>query len=161
MSLVRVTMILVLAASAGCYRWVPHEGGPVPAGTDVRVRMTDAGSDAVGRRLGETEGSFTGPLAFWTDQAVAVTTTASISRPGFAPTLVTDTIDIPLAYLAGVDVKVLDRKNTTFLTAGIVVGAVGLVFATRALGGETDIVEGGGPPSEEAVIVRIPLGIGR
>ncbi len=161
MGLLRATLLLVLAATAGCYRWVPLEGGPVPEGTEVRVRLTDAGADELRRSSGANDGTFTGPLAYWNERLVGVTTTASIQRAGFAPTLLTDTIDVSVAYLAGVDVKVLDRKNTALLTVGIVAGAVGLVFGTRALGGETDIVEGGGPPSEEAVIVRIPFGIGR
>jgi hypothetical protein len=100
-------------------------------------------------------------MARWDDAQVAVTISTLVRRAGFPPTMITDTLDVARSLVAGIDVKVLDRKDTALMVAGVVGGAAALIFATRAFGGETDLVEGGGPPVEEAVIVRIPFGIGR
>lgn len=160
MGLARLVLLVALTASAGCYRWAPYEGEPLPIGTEVRVRVTNAGADELRRRFGSTDGTLSGPLARWDASQVSVTTTTMIRREGFAPTSVSDTLDVARSLVAGIDIKELDRKNTAFLVVGVVAGAAGLVLATRAFGGET-VPEGEGPPVEESVIVRIPLGIGR
>lgn len=160
MGLARLALLLVLTAPAGCYRWTSYEGDPVPPGTEIRIRATNAGAEEIRRRFGETDGAVSGPLARWDDAQVSVTISTLVRRAGFPPTTVTDTLDVARSQVAGIDVKVLDKKNTAFLVTGVVAGAAALVLATRAFGGETDI-EGEGPPVEEAVIIRIPLGIGR
>lgn len=161
MGLARLALLLVVIAPAACYQWTPYDGDPAPVGTEIRVRTTNAGAEEIRRRFGETDGTVSGPVARWDDAQVSVTLSTLVRRAGFPPTMVTDTLDVAQIHVAGIDVKVLDRKNTAFLVAGIVGGAATLIFATRAFGGDNNLEEGGGPPVEEAVIVRIPLGIGR
>lgn len=159
MGLRRAMLLLTLSLSPACYRWVPHEG-TLPAGTEIRVRVTDTGSDDLRRRYGANEGFVSGPLAIWSEDEVAVLAQTLLTRPGFPSTTVTDTVEVPARYVAGIDVKELDGKNTAFFTAGILAGGVGLVLATRWLGGSSEANEGDIPPPEEAIIVRIPLRIG-
>ena len=160
MSLARLALLLVLTVPAGCYRWAPYDGDPVPVGTEIRVRATAAGAEDMRRRFGETDGTVSGPVAKWDDAQVSVTISTLVRRAGFPATTVNDTLDVSRSHIAGIDVKVLDQRTTVFLVSGVVAGAAALILATRAFGGETD-VEGGGPPVEEAVIIRIPFGIGR
>jgi hypothetical protein len=162
MRMVRATLLIAIAvATAGCYRWVPYEGPPVPAGTDVRLRLTNTASDSLRRVYGPNDGTISGPLARWNDANVSVLTETLITRPGFAATVLADTIHVSAFQMVGVDLKQLDKRKTGFLSAGIVAGALGLVFATRAFGGDSNDNEGGGPPIDESLIVRIPIRIGR
>lgn len=153
----RSTLLLCLVLSAGCHRWVPHDGTPVPEGTDVRVRVTDAGSDELQSRFGPNDGSVDGPVAYWNTEAIGLLVQSTIRRPGFPATTISDTIPVPSRLVSGVDVKTLDNRRTTALTAGIVLGGLGLVLATRAFGGEAEDGDPTPPPPDASWIVRFPL----
>lgn len=161
MGIVRAVLLVTLVAAGGCHRWVPHDGSPVPAGTEVRVRVTDAGSDDLQRRYGPNDGSLTGPVVAWDSDGVSLLDQTILRRPGFPSTVVSDTISLPANHLAGVDVKELDGKRTALLTAGILVAGGSLVWATRAFGESSGPNEGGPTePPEASIGIRLPLGLG-
>lgn len=157
MRLLRTMLLLSLAVAASCYTWVPHEGARPPAGTDVRVRVTDDGGDELRTIYGPHEGSVAGPLTSWDAENVGILVRTTVQRPGFTATTLTDTIQVPTRLVSGIDVKELDRSRTAWFTAGVVAGSVGLVLASRALSGGDEPNEGGGPPIDEAPIIRIPI----
>lgn len=157
----RPILLSALVLAAGCHRWVPVEDGPTPAtGTEVRVRMTDAGSDELGRAWGDNDGILEGPMAYWEETEIGLLLRTSVRRQGFPSTLITDTVAVPADHVSGVDVKEIDNGRTTFLTAGIALGAVALIFATRALGEGHEVGDSDPPPPDASWIVRIPFSFG-
>jgi uncharacterized protein YbjT (DUF2867 family) len=161
MSMVRMAFVVAaLVLAGGCYRWVPTEQAAVPPGTQLRARLTDAGTAEIRTYFGPGLLTVEGPLVAWDRTGLSLLTETSVRRPGFPPTTMTDTIQLLPNHLAGVDMQELDGKRTAGLSAGLLGGVVLAILATRTLGGETDPGEGVDPPPEATILFSIPLRIG-
>ena len=157
----RSFLLLITLVSAGaCYRYVPSETGAIPAGTEVRARLTDEGRAEARQYFGPDVTSVTGPLVRWDGEGIGLLTEMTLSRAGFPATVMTDTIRFLPQHLSGVDVKELDGKRTLWFTAGVAGAMAGAVIATRYFGGSERDHEGeggeGGDP-EAAILVRFAI----
>jgi len=146
--------------TGGCYRYVPTEMAAVPPGAEVRAHLTGDGIEAMRSYFGPEVYSVEGPLAWWDEGGVGLLTEISLSRPGFPPTTLTDTVRLLPHHLAGMELRELDGKRTAGLTAAIVGGMAVALFAGQAFGGSSDDSgEGAGEDPEASIIFRIPLGL--
>lgn len=161
----RSFLLLITLVSAGaCYRYVPSETGAIPAGTEVRARLTDEGRAEARQYYGPDVTSVTGSLVRWDGEGIGLLTEMTLSRAGFPATVMTDTIRFLPQHLSGVDVKELDGKRTVYMGMGIVAGMATVLIASNVFGGgkEEGPGEGSGEEPEAALILfSIPFQIFR
>lgn len=167
MRTVRLTLAAAtLAVASGCYHYVPASPAGVSPGADVRAWLTDSGIDEMRGYFGPDVNSVEGPLVRWDGGGVALLVETYVSRPGFPPTSVADTIRLLPPHVATVELRELNRWRSAGLAAIIVGGAVAALLAARTVGGQSEEPEL--PPDPEAMILfripfrlplRIPFGI--
>jgi len=155
------TLLIVvgLLLSGGCYRYVPTEMVAVPPGAEVRALLTGDGIEAMRAHFGPEVNSVKGPLVSWDEEGMGLLTELSVSRPGFPPTTLTETIRLLPHHLAGVELRELDGKRTLGFTAAVLGSMAGAILAGRAWGGSSEDPNGGDPDPEAAIVFRIPFGI--
>lgn len=159
MSIVRVALALsAIAATAGCYHWVPTEPSSLPPGTEVRAELTDAGMEEARRYFGPDVEAVEGPLVASDGEGLSLLFTTTLRREGFQPTTLSDTLRLQSRHLADVSRKELHGTKTAWFTAGVIGAAAGAVLAGKALTGSSDDDgEGGGPPTDDAFLIVIPF----
>jgi len=157
-----ITRFLILAClllSGGCYRYVPTEMAAVPHGAEVQALLTGDGIEAMRGHFGPDVNSVKGPLASWDEEGMGLLAEMTLSRPGFPPTTLTDTIWLLPHHLAGVELRELDGKRTLGFTAAVLGAMAGAILAGRAWSGSSEDPNGGDPDPEAAIVFRIPFGI--
>jgi hypothetical protein len=162
MRCLRTLLVLaVLGSASGCYRYIETDRSTVSPGTEVRASLTDAGSEVARAYFGPDVRSVEGPVVGWDQDELTVLVRGYLSRPGYPPTSVEDTIRLLPEHFRTVEVRTLDGKRTLGLAAAIVGGTVAAVFGTGVFGGGSDEGdEGDNPDPDAAIIVRIPIGGG-
>jgi hypothetical protein len=126
------------AVSAGCYRYAPIEPQAQPAlGTDVRVRLTDAGAVSLAPLIGNRVELVDGRLFSVADTSITLAVTATTGRLGEETPWRGEEVAIPRTMLSGFERRTLDRRKS-WLVGGIalgVVAAVAIGFSVTGNGG--------------------------
>ena len=122
---------LVRSAAAGCfillgacYRYTPTNDAP-GAGSDIRIRLTEAGAASLAPVLGAGTTSVTGRVVSSTDSDVILI----VSETGRGESRVSwggERVTLPRSALAGAEQRSLDRGRTIGVAA-IGVGAAGVI----------------------------------
>ena len=139
---IRATGATAIAAwsmvSAGCYRYSPIDAGAQPAlGTEVRVRLTDAGAVSLAPLIGNRIELVDGRLTSVADTAVTLSVTGTTGRLGDETPWRGEEVAIPRTMVSGLERRTLDHKKS-YLVGGITAGVVALAaigFTVSGSGG--------------------------
>lgn len=124
-----------LLSIAGCYQNVPLGAGrPVP-GTRIAVHLTDRGTADLAGMLGPSIGTVEGALSAWTEDTLAVNVSRVRDRRGSDKVWSGEVLAIPVSVVSMVERRVLDRKRTTFLVAGVAAALYTMFLSVDLLGG--------------------------
>lgn len=150
----RVIVFLSILLLAGCYSYAPARTEALSAGTEVRAHLTGAGSDRLldvnGLDTRRLEGEV---LDVGEDRIVlSVPVPADPGSPRYRG--LEERVILPLADLAELEIREMDRTRTGLFAGGAVVVAGSILRA--ALRGESKSEEGTGPPPPNE-FRRIPL----
>ena len=158
--MVRASLLMALVILvSGCARWIPARVGEVPAGTDIRLRLSEEGAAQLEELTGTRQSEVSGQLLQWGSEvmvsAALRTAGAGANSSSLRQRFVVDEEDI-----VGVDVRELDRTRTGLFVGGVaVVAGSAIVWVVSQLAGggtaaPTDPPTSG--PSEPFVRIRIP-----
>ena len=151
-----VLAAITLAVASGCYHYVPANPTDIVPGGDVRAQLTDAGRNEMRGYFGPDVTAIEGPLVRWDVGGVALLVETYVSRPGFPPTYVSDTIRVLPQHLATLEAKELNGWRTAGLGVAILGGAVAAVWVAQTVGeGPADFPPP--PPPDTMLRFRIPL----
>lgn len=152
--MVRTFSILALALLlSACHRYVPARLGEVPAGTEVRVHLTQDGARRVEASYGGSAEQLSGELHSWESEVViAVLVPAA---PGLLDRGLTNRIVLPQRDIVAIDVREPDRTRSILLGAGIAALAAGAAIAafSGVFGGTTN----SDPPLPEELLIPLWL----
>lgn len=149
------SVAVLLLFAVACYHYIPAEPGDVTPGAQVRARLTDAGADAMRPYFGRGVHRVDGPLVGWDDNGVSLAVQTQLSRPGFPPTTVADTIHLSADNVDVLERQVIDVPRTGLAALCVVAAATAAVFATRSFGGSTK--EQPPPEPKNIIFFRIPF----
>jgi hypothetical protein len=124
-------------ASSGCYRYQPIEAASPALGTEVRVRLTDAGAVSLAPLVGNRIETIDGRISSVADTAVTLSVTGTTDRLGVDVPWKGEQVTFPRAAVASLERKSLDRGKS-YLAGGIAAGllaAVGIGFSITGNGG--------------------------
>lgn len=152
------TLALAVLLS-GCYRYTPARMGSVPAGTEVRLQLSDEGARRMETFTGSRRARVSGELIQWTEDVVV-----SVGVPaseGMVDRDLRQRIVVAEDEVVGVEVRERDRTRTAVLVGG----AVTLVTTAliTAFSGEFGRSGGDEPPPthEEGVVIPAWPGVFR
>jgi len=136
------------AVSAGCYRYTPIEPQAQPAlGTDVRVRLTDAGAVALAPLIGNRVELVDGGLVAVADTGMTLSVTQTTDRLGNESPWRGEQVAIPRTMVDAFEKRTVDRGKSYMvggITAGVVaLAAIAFTVAGNSGGGKTGM---GGTP---------------
>ena len=157
--MVRASLLMALVILvSGCARWIPARVGEVPAGTDIRLRLSEEGAAQLEELTGTRRSEVSGQLLQWGSEvmvsAALRTAGAGANSSSLRQRFVVDEEDI-----LGVDVRELDRTRTGLFVGGVaVVAGSAIVWVVSQLTGGGTATTGPPPvaPSEPFVRIRIP-----
>jgi hypothetical protein len=131
----------VLAAttslSGACYRYTPIDSPSPALGTEVRVRLTDAGAVTLAPLVGNRIEVVDGRISSIADTAVTLSVTGTTDRLGSEVTWKGEQVSFPRSAVAGLERRKLDRGKS-YIVGGIAAGlvaAVGVGFSITGSGG--------------------------
>jgi len=133
-SVYRVFLAAFLLLPVGCYRYVNADPQDVTPGTLIRAQLTEARTEEVRRYFGPGVESVEGPLVRLNGAEVGILMRTYVSRPGFRPTSVADTVKLLPPHIGGFEVRNLDKWRTAGFAAVIAGGGVVAVLAPRGAG---------------------------
>ena len=123
------------ALGTGCYRYTPIDPQATPAlGTEVRARLTDAGSVSLGPLIGNRIELVDGRLSAVADTAVTLAVTGTTDRLGAETSWRGEQVVFPRAMLTDLERRTLDRGKS-WLAGGIAAGIVAVVAIAFSLTG--------------------------
>jgi hypothetical protein len=141
----------------GCFSYVPVDYASVPAGHEVRVRVTQNGASELREIVDDYEprGSPTvsGTLVSRSTEALLVRVPVAVRSEGFFSAELGQDLRIPISDVLDVESRQLDRARTGLLVAGGVVATLTLIFQIMDSWGERG--NPGGLPNDES---RVPVG---
>lgn len=144
-----VSGALALAVNSACYAYQPVLTGAVPAGQSVRARLNAEGTAELTRFLGPRVGAVEGTLASVREDGALVIgveqvqTLDGLRQPWAGEGVVT----FPRQYIEQVEVRALNRRQTTIATVALVGALVLIAVVALAAGfGKGSPDSGGGPP---------------
>jgi hypothetical protein len=146
----------MLPVMAGCYSYTPITPAAVPAGSEVRARITGAASDRVGPLIHSFDTRVLIGSVVENNAGEMVLQVPLGAMPNIAETIVPlqTRIQLGAADLVSLEQRRLDPTRTTILFGGIAAGvAAGIAAAIRAGGGAEPGKNPEGPPP----ITRIPI----
>ena len=123
--------------SGACYRYTPIESASPALGTEVRLRLTDAGAVTLGPLVGNRVELVDGRISSVADTGLTLSVTATTDRLGVEVPWKGEEVVFPRSALAGVERRSLDRGKS-YLVGGIAAGlvaAVGVGFSITGNGG--------------------------
>ncbi len=129
-------MIASTVTSGACYRYAPIDSSPA-LGSEVRVRLTDAGAISLAPLVGNRIELVDGRLSSANDTAVVLSVIQTTDRLGSEVPWKGEQVVFPRATVAGLERKHLDRGKS-YLVGGIAAGlvaAVGIGFSITGNGG--------------------------
>jgi hypothetical protein len=124
-------------ASGGCYRYQPIDNTSSALGTEVRLRLTDAGAITLAPLVGNRIELVDGRLSSVVDTAVTLSVTNTTDRLGVDVPWKGEQVMFPKATVASLERKSLDRGKSYVvgaIAAGIIV-AIGVGFSITGGGG--------------------------
>ena len=135
-------IVVYSTVSVGCHRYAPIDSQAAPSlGTDVRVRLTDAGAVALAPLIGNRVELVDGGLVAMADTAVTLSVTQTTDRLGNEMPWRGEQVAIPRAMVDGFEQRTLDRGKSYLvggITAGVVaLAAIGFTIAGNSSGGRT------------------------
>ena len=126
------------AISVGCYHYTPIDSQAQSAlGTDVRVRLTDAGAVSLAPLVGNRVELIDGRLVSVADTGLTLSVTGTTDRLGNETPWRGEQVAIPHTMSAGLERRSLDRGKS-YLVGGIAAGmvvVVGVGFTVAGGGG--------------------------
>ena len=126
------------AISVGCYRYTPVDAqAPSALGTEVRVRLTDAGAVSLAPLVGNRVELIDGRLVSVADTSLTLSVTGTTDRLGNETPWRGEQVAIPRAMFDGLERRTLDRGKS-YLVGGIAAGmvvVVGVGFTVAGSGG--------------------------
>jgi hypothetical protein len=139
-SAVRTCAATVMAASAAtsgaCYRYTPIDSSSPALGSEVRLRLTDAGAITMAPLVGNRIEVVDGHISSVADTAVTLSVTQTTDRLGSEVTWKGEQVVFPRTVVAGFERRSLD-KGKSYLVGGITAGlvaAVGIGFSISGNG---------------------------
>ena len=134
--------------SVGCHSYTPIDPQAAPSlGTDVRVRLTDAGAVALAPLIGVRVELVDGGLVAVADTAVTLSVTQTTDRLGNESPWRGEQVAIPRTMVDAFEKRTLDRGKSYVvggITAGVVaLAAIAFTVAGNSGGGKTGM---GGTP---------------
>jgi hypothetical protein len=131
--------MVALSVGTACFTYVPVATEAAPAGTDVRVGLTTAGSTQLAQSLGARVVSMDGKLASSpADSAVKIAAQWVQTAEGVRqPWTGTPTITLPRSYLMDVQKRAIDRRKST-IAAIALAGSVAVIGAVVMRGGSSE-----------------------
>jgi len=140
MSAVRTCTAALMAASAvtsgACYRYTPIDSPSPALGSEVRLRLTDAGAITMAPQVGNRIELVDGTISSVADTAVTLSVTGTTDRLGSEVTWKGEHVVFPRSTVAGLERRSLD-KGKSYLVGGIAAGlvaAVGIGFSISGSG---------------------------
>ena len=139
----RVGAIAVYSTvSVGCHSYAPIDPQVAPSlGTDVRVRLTDAGAVALAPLIGNRVELVDGGLVAVADTAVTLSVTQTTDRLGNESPWRGEQVAIPRTMVDAFEKRTLDRGKSYLvggITAGVVaLAAIAFTIAGNSSGGKT------------------------
>jgi hypothetical protein len=125
--------------SGACYRYTPIDVPSPALGSEVRVRLTDAGAVALAPLVGNRIEMVDGRVSSVADTAVTLAVTGTTDRLGSEIPWKGETVMFPRSAVASVERKHLDRGKS-YIVGGIAAGlvaAIGVGFSVTGGGGGT------------------------
>jgi hypothetical protein len=135
--LVAGVMAASTVVSGGCYRYTPIDSPSSALGSEVRVRLTDAGAVTLGPLVGNRIELVDGVISSVADSGLTLSVTSTTDRLGVEVPWKGEAVLFPNSALAGVERRSLDRGKS-YLVGGITAGlvaAVGIGFGISGSGG--------------------------
>jgi len=136
-SLAAAVMAASTIVSGGCYRYTPIDSQSPTLGSEVRVRLTDAGAITLGPLVGNRIELVDGRIASISDTALTLSVAQTTDRLGSEVTWKGEQVTFPRATLAGLERRSVD-KGKSYLVGGLAAGlvaAVGIGFSISGNGG--------------------------
>ncbi|MFB6240613.1 MAG: hypothetical protein ABEJ46_03470 [Gemmatimonadota bacterium] len=142
----------------GCYAYTPVEGSPPDAGSEVRLRLNDAGADSVAEQTFLSRPDVVeGELVERRTSGVRVVISRPARRDFVAGGRRTDTVSVPLAGIESTERKSMEVGKTAALVggAGLGLGLAGVALMSAGGGG------GGAPGGNDGqnLGISIPIAI--
>jgi hypothetical protein len=122
--------------SGACYRYTPIDSPSPALGSEVRLRLTDAGAITMAPLVGNRIEVVDGHISSLADTSVTLSVTGTIDRLGSEVTWKGEQVMFPRSTVAGLERRSLD-KGKSYLVGGIAAGlvaAVGIGFSISGNG---------------------------
>ena len=122
--------------SGACYRYTPIDSPSPALGSEVRLRLTDAGAITMAPLVGNRIEVVDGHISSVADTSVTVSVTGTIDRLGSEVPWKGEQVVFPRTTVAGLERRSLD-KGKSYLVGGIAAGlvaAVGIGFSISGNG---------------------------
>lgn len=156
--LAALTCLLFLALPA-CYSYSPVEQSVPEAGSEVRLRLNDEGSDRVTRQTPLRErDAVEGRIVEPASSAIRLLVSRPARRQFAAGGRTRDTVAVPHSGIESVELKQMEVGKTAALFGGITAGGVllGAALLSGAGGGSPPDNGGGTSPLGISIPVSIP-----
>jgi hypothetical protein len=134
---VRPLALGALLVAAACYRSVPVDPAPLPAGADVRLYLTGDGTAQLAPRLGPQTVAVDGRVDGVGADGVTVVVSRTTKQFGDKVAWVGERVTIPTGVIARAEHRVLDRRRTftaAASAAGIALAAMVALLAAHGNG---------------------------
>ena len=144
----RSLTLLPFCLVAGCYSYVPLATATPDPGTGVELTLTDTGARELERALGTDVFRIRGRYLSTDERSLNLSVTGIETKDGAFKAWAGETIAVPTADVASVDVRRLAKGRSILLAS---VGAAGVVVTTLAFtlsGGGTSQGVGNRPPPQ-------------
>jgi hypothetical protein len=122
--------------SGGCYRYTPIDSPSPALGSEVRLRLTDAGAITMAPLVGNRIEVVDGHVSSLADTSVTLSVTGTTDRLGSEVAWKGEQVMFPRSTVAGLERRSLD-KGKSYLVGGIAAGlvaAVGIGFSISGNG---------------------------
>ena len=122
--------------SGACYRYTPIDSPSPALGSEVRLRLTDAGAITMAPLVGNRIEVVDGHISSLADTSVTLSVTGTTDRLGSEVTWKGEQVMFPRSTVAGLERRSLD-KGKSYLVGGIAAGlvaAVGIGFSISGNG---------------------------
>ena len=140
----RLAPLACLAALGGCYSYVATPPASLPAGSRVRIALTEAGSAALQPVVGSSVAGIEGSVERRGSDTLVVRADRLLTTAGVDVAWTGGSLTVPADWQRGTDRRRLARGRTSLLVAGGVAASVGLIALIRGLGDAGGDPGGGG-----------------
>ena len=132
---IRYRLALLIPLLTGCYVYRPLGTASPPAGHQLRLTLTDAGTANLAAQLGPSVTAVGGTLVEDSASAYVLSVVETRKRNGVETSWLGERVSIPKSVVATVDRREFSRTRTALVTVGTVVGIVAARAAFWGPGG--------------------------